>query len=129
MAKILIVDDDPVLSRLYRTILENAGHTVENASDGEEALQKAKDIKPSLILADIMMPRMDGLSFLKKVKALKDMKKTPVILMTNLKDEDNAKTAMDEGAFKIIWKNELKPDQVAGLINEALSLHSTPGVE
>jgi len=121
VAKILVIDDDVVLGRLYKSALENEGHEVDMAVDGEEGLQKVKEQKPSFILTDIMMPRMDGLTLLKKIKSQKDTKNTPVIVMTNLNDEENIKIAKKEGALSFILKNEQGPQEVVKLLKELLA--------
>ena len=125
MAKILVVDDDLILGRLYKSALENDGHEVVTAADGEEGLEKVKSFHPSFILSDIMMPRMDGLTFLKKLKDAKETKDIPVIVMTNLNDEENAKIAKKDGALKLVLKNEQGPQEVVKLIKEVLNSGTT----
>ena len=125
MAKILVVDDDLILGRLYKSALENDGHEVDTAADGEEGLEKVKSFHPSFILSDIMMPRMDGLTFLKKLKDAKETKDIPVIVMTNLNDEENAKIAKKDGALKLVLKNEQGPQEVVKLIKEVLNSGTT----
>ncbi|OGM18937.1 hypothetical protein A2685_01670 [Candidatus Woesebacteria bacterium RIFCSPHIGHO2_01_FULL_37_10] len=125
MAKILVVDDDLILGRLYKSALENDGHEVVTAADGEEGLEKVKSFHPSFILSDIMMPRMDGLTFLKKLKDAKETKDIPVIVMTNLNDEENAKIAEKDGALKLVLKNEQGPQEVVKLIKEVLNSGTT----
>ncbi len=125
MAKILVVDDDLILGRLYKSALENDGHEVDTAADGEEGLEKVKSFHPSFILSDIMMPRMDGLTFLKKLKDAKETKDIPVIVMTNLNDEENAKIAEKDGALKLVLKNEQGPQEVVKLIKEVLNSGTT----
>ena len=65
MAKILVVDDEPMLTEAYCTILEHAGHQTKPAYDGEQALTVAKQFKPDVILLDLLMPKKDGIGFLK----------------------------------------------------------------
>ena len=68
MAKILLVDDDPLLVRMYQKKLENDGYVVSTADDGDVALREVVSIKPDLILLDIMMPRVNGLQVLSRLK-------------------------------------------------------------
>ncbi|MDQ3239627.1 MAG: response regulator [bacterium] len=75
MAKILLVDDDPLLIRMYQTKLVGDGFIVETGCNGEEAIAKAETFKPDLILCDIMTPKMNGLDALKKLKELESTKK------------------------------------------------------
>ena len=66
MAKLLIVEDDVVIRRLYASALKAEGYEVETAGNGEEGLKKVKEFMPDLVLTDIMMPKMDGLELLKQ---------------------------------------------------------------
>jgi len=121
MAKVLVVDDDTVLTRLYKSFFEHEGLEVEIAGDGEEGFEKAKTFNPDLILSDIMMPRMDGLAFLGKLKEDKSLKKIPVIVMTNLDDEENVEKARKLGAIKHLKKGGQEPKAMAIFIKKLLS--------
>jgi len=80
--KILIVDDEEDLVELMKIKLESEGYTVEIALDGEQGWQKVVSKKPDIVLADVMMPRMDGFELCKKIKGDENYKKTMVILVT-----------------------------------------------
>ena len=82
MAKILLVDDDTLLVRMYQKKLQNDGFIVAIADDGVTALKKVPEFKPDLIVLDIMMPKMNGLQVLTKLKEQKTTEKIPVILLT-----------------------------------------------
>lgn len=84
MAKILLVEDDEILYRMYQTLLQNYGHQVSIGVNGEEGLKKALGEHPDLILLDIRMPKMDGMTMLKLLR--KDVwgANVPVIILTNL---------------------------------------------
>lgn len=69
----LIVEDDPSMLRLYKDTFELSGYKVEQAQDGEEGLIKAKQVKPAVILLDVMMPKLDGISVLKKLKVIHNL--------------------------------------------------------
>ena len=103
MAKILVIDDDVVLGRLYKSALENEGHEVDMAVDGEEGLQKVKEQKPSFILTDIMMPRMDGQEALKRIRTeehsrgILPAKEVPIVMTTVLEDPKNVIEAYFKG--------------------------------
>ncbi len=84
MAKILIIEDDSMMSRMYQNSFSIEGFVTEIAKDGEEGIVKAKDIKPSLILLDVMMPKMNGLEALDLLKADSSTKDIPVVMLTNL---------------------------------------------
>src|SRR5260221_7632427 len=112
MAKILIVEDDPLMIRLYQKVFKFEGYDVEVASNGEEGLEKVRSFVPTLILLDIMMPKMNGLQVLDKLKADDDTKKIPVVMLTNLAGSQDAETAIAKGAVKYIIKSELEPKDV-----------------
>lgn len=121
MAKILIVEDDPLMSRMYQKIFTFEGFEVELAGDGEEGFEKAKTIKPTMILLDVMMPKMNGLQVLEKLKLDPDVKSIPVVMLTNLAGQQDAETAMSKGAVKYIVKSEYEPKQVANMVKEILA--------
>lgn len=104
-AKILLVDDDPMIIRMYSRKLQHDGYIVNLAFNGEEGLQSAKEDKPELILLDIMMPKMNGIEALKKIKADPALKDIPVVILTNLGDRpEDVKKAKDLGAAEYIVK-------------------------
>jgi CheY-like chemotaxis protein len=80
--KVLIVDDDPLMHRLYRPHIERAGYQVFSAASGAEAIEIAKRECPQLIVMDIMMPQMDGLSAIREIKREEATKDIPVIVVT-----------------------------------------------
>lgn len=82
MKKILVVDDSLDILDIIRTLLESSEHEVITASDGEQGMEMAKSEKPDLIILDIMMPKMDGYTFIKTKKRDEDIKNIPVIILT-----------------------------------------------
>ncbi len=128
MAKILIVEDDPLMRRLYQKIFTFEKYEVETAENGEEGLEKVRKIKPTLVLLDVMMPKMNGLEVLEKLKADPDTKKIPVIMLTNLAGQSDAETAIAKGAVKYIVKSEYEPKQVANMVKEVLAGYTRDAV-
>lgn len=121
MVKILVIEDDPLMSRMYQKIFSFENYSVEVAHNGEDGLDKARTTKPTLILLDIMMPKMNGLQVLEKLKADADTKGIPVIMLTNLAGTHDAETALSKGAVKYIIKSEYEPKQVADMVKEILA--------
>lgn len=121
MAKVLIIEDDPLMSRMYQKIFTFEGYKVELAADGEEGLKKVKKDKPNLVLLDIMMPKLNGLQVLEKLKLDPDTKSIPIVMLTNLAGQQDAETAMSKGAVKYIIKSEYEPKQVANMVKEILA--------
>lgn len=121
MAKILIVEDDPLMSRMYQKIFTFENFEVEMAGDGQEGIDKARASKPTLILLDVMMPKMNGLQALEKLKADVETKSIPVVMLTNLAGQQDAEAALAKGAVKYIIKSEYEPKQVANMVKEILA--------
>lgn len=121
MAKILIVEDDVLISTMYKDILTFDKYDVVTAGDGQEGLEKAVTEKPTLILLDIMMPKMNGLEFLEKLKSNPETKEIPVIVMTNLSGDHDAQAALTKGAVKYIVKSKYTPKEVAKMVKEILA--------
>lgn len=121
MAKILIVEDDPLMCRMYQKIFNFENYEVDTAADGEEGLEKARTTNPTLILLDIMMPKMNGLQVLEKLKADPAISKIPVVMLTNLAGTQDAESALSKGAVKYIIKSEQEPKQVVDMVKEILS--------
>ncbi len=79
---IMLVDDNPDIITIVKTILEGKGYSVLSASSGPELLNLLKSQKPDLIILDIMMPEMDGLEVLTRLKGMADTTSIPIILLT-----------------------------------------------
>jgi len=96
--KILAVDDSRFLLKALTFVLEKAGYEVHTASDGEEALQKAREERPALILLDAVMPKKDGYAVCREVKGDPDLSETRVIMLTGKGKEVDRERALAEGA-------------------------------
>ena len=80
--KILVVDDEPTVLKVLRRRLESKDYEVITAQDGLEGLEKALEQRPDLVISDIMMPTMDGYTFIKKLKAKPEFSRIPIIILT-----------------------------------------------
>jgi len=92
MAKVLIVEDDVQVARMYSDKLEMAGHDIIVAVDGKEGLDKAVAEKPDVVLLDIFMPDTDGVAMLKNLRAHEAGKDVPVIILTNSFEPEGLET-------------------------------------
>ncbi|OGY18807.1 MAG: hypothetical protein A2900_01830 [Candidatus Chisholmbacteria bacterium RIFCSPLOWO2_01_FULL_50_28] len=128
MAKILIIEDDPLVSRMHQKIFAFEKFDVDTASNGEEGLEKAKSGNPSLILLDLMLPKMSGLEVLDQLKAEPKTKKIPVVILTNLSDQHETDLASAKGAVKIIHKSESDPKQIVEIIRKILQENGHSGI-
>lgn len=109
--KILLVEDEKDARDLYEEILSFAGYLVDTATDGEMGLEKAKQGGYALIILDLMMPKLDGISILKSLKK-KPPKTTngPIIVLTNLAHDPVLEEALSVGASECIIKTDINPD-------------------
>jgi DNA-binding response OmpR family regulator len=99
---ILVVDDDPKNLELLAVKLSQEGYRVITAQSGKDALEAIKLEKPGLVLLDIMMPKMNGIETLKRIKALEPS--IPVAMVTAVWDDDEARKAIEAGAYEYITK-------------------------
>jgi CheY-like chemotaxis protein len=129
MSKVLlIVEDDPLMLRMYQKIFTFEKYEVLTASNGEEGLDKIRSAKPTVVLLDVMMPKMNGLQVLEKVKADPETKDIPVVMLTNLAGEKDAEAALMKGAIKYIVKSEHDPKQIVAMVKEIIAAHSRDDV-
>lgn len=98
---ILVVDDEPQIVRLVRSYLEKAGFRVVTASDGEQAIYVARHEKPDLAVLDILMPRMDGLEFTRRIRREQDI---PIIMLTARAEETDRIVGLELGADDYVTK-------------------------
>ncbi len=111
---IMIVEDDSFVMDIYQTKLSLEGFEVISANNGMEALKKFEDLqcKPDLILLDILMPYVDGMEVLKKIKEQDRLKNIPVILLTNLSQKEEVAQGLELGASDYLIKSHFTPSEV-----------------
>lgn len=115
-ALILVVERNPVVQRLEKFFLEQAGYSVEFANDGQAALVRARELLPSILVTEIMVPKLDGLSLCRSLKSDPETQKIVVLMFSNLHAEDRAREA---GADAFLYKplnEQLLIETVQGLI-------------
>jgi DNA-binding response OmpR family regulator len=122
MTKIAIIEDDTVINQMYRMKFEAAGFDVVTASDGETGVAMAERFKPEIILLDLQMPHMNGAEALEIIRKSDWGKDVPVIILTNLGEEEAPKTLRQLGIHSYIVKADLTPSQVVGRVKDALGL-------
>jgi CheY-like chemotaxis protein len=119
--RILVVEDDLFLRELYIDILSAEGYKVESAQDGEEALQKLKIGGYDLVLLDIIMPKMDGLSVMKQIQNTPPQNPNKcVVFLTNLDKDEEIKTAMQLGNGYLI-KSQITPGSLVEEVKNYIS--------
>lgn len=118
MAKILIVEDDALIVKIYKTRLSADGYTVISAEDGEKGLATALAEKPDLILLDVMMPLLDGFSVLKSLRDAPELAHLPIIVYSNLAQEAEMAKAIELGATEFITKANISPTELVAKIRK-----------
>ncbi len=106
MKKILIVDDDQFFPKTLGSMLDPKKYEIVYAPDGEIGLEMLKTEKPDLVVLDLMMPKLDGASFLKKISENKEYPKTPVLVSSNLATTKKISDVMALGAVGYVIKSE-----------------------
>lgn len=120
MKKVLIVEDDSFLQGLEASKLEKSGFAIITASSGEEAMQKINEPNIDIILLDLILPNFDGFEILKKIRETENLKNTPVIVFSNLSDEESLKKSTDLGATDFMVKSNFTLDELIKKINSLL---------
>ena len=120
MAKVLIIEDDPLVARMYQTIFGFEAIDVTLAMNGVDGLTKVREIKPDLVLCDVMMPKMNGMEVLDAIKADESLKDIPVVMLTNLSGTQDAELALKKGAVAYLVKSQFKPKEVVEKTKEYL---------
>ena len=114
--KVLVVDDDAFLRDMYATKFKEVGHTVATAGNGSLALTMLKEDSFDVVLLDMVMPGMDGISFLTSAVASDGAKNTKFIVLSNQGEESDKKRATEAGAIGYIVKAESVPSDVVAKV-------------
>lgn len=122
MTKIAIIEDDPTINQMYRMKFEAAGFDVQLASDGERGVALVEVFKPDLILLDMQMPHKNGLQTLTEIRSAEWGKIIPVIILTNMGEEESPKQLRELGIESYIVKADLTPSQVVERVKDTLGL-------
>ncbi len=122
MSKVAIIEDDQVISQMYRMKFEAEGFEVGLAENGKTGLELIENSKPDIVLLDLQMPEMSGAEALAKMRAQPWGKHIPVIVLTNIGREEAPKEVRTLGVHSYIVKAEATPRQVVGRVKTALGL-------
>lgn len=122
MTKIAIIEDDVVISQMYRMKFEADGFEVQLANNGKRGVAMVEAFSPDLILMDLQMPEMGGAEALELIRASDWGKTIPVIILTNLGEEESPKQIRSLGIHSYIVKANLTPRQVVQRVKEALGI-------
>ncbi len=115
---VMIIEDELVLNEAYAQVLSSAGIALMRAYNGQEALDLLVEDSPDIILLDLRMPVMDGISFLKKLNPKVTMPDTKIIVFSNYDDQKEIDEAFSLGAMHYMLKAWATPDELIKLIRE-----------
>jgi len=118
---ILIIEDDKFLRELISRKLINESFKIEEAIDGEEGLKKLQEIKPDLILLDLILPGLDGFEVLERMKDNPGTSMIPVLILSNLGQKDEIERGLKLGAVDFLVKAHFTPEEIVDKVKEILS--------
>ncbi|HKX23998.1 MAG TPA: response regulator [Candidatus Saccharimonadales bacterium] len=121
MTKIAIIEDDAVISQMYRMKFEAEGYEVQMAGNGRIGVELVEKMRPDIILLDLRMPEMDGAEALTQIRKHDWGKDIPVLILTNVGEEEAPKELEDLNVLNYIVKADLTPRQVTEKVKEALA--------
>lgn len=116
--KVLIVEDDPSLSKMYATKFETDGFAVDVARDGAEGLAKTAEFSPDVILLDMMLPKYTGIEFMEQMQQHSNVKNTPIICLTNLTEKKESERASELGAKEYLAKAMHTPEEIVEIVRK-----------
>jgi two-component system chemotaxis response regulator CheY len=119
MASILAVDDSASMRQMVSFTLKGAGHVVVEAADGNEALTIAKENEFDLVITDVNMPNMDGITLIKELRALPGFRFTPLLMLTTESKAEKKQAGKEAGATGWIVK-PFNPDQLLATVSKVL---------
>jgi DNA-binding response OmpR family regulator len=120
--KVAIIEDDPVISQMYRMKFEAEGFEVQMASNGRLGVALVEKMHPDVMLLDLRMPEMTGAEALAEIRKHEWGKHIPVLILTNVGEEEAPKSLHNLNVHSYIVKADLTPSQVVGRVKEALGI-------
>jgi len=123
---ILIVEDDELITQMYMASLASAAFHVELQKDGQAGWEAMQKYVPDLIILDFMMPKLNGIEVLKKIRADERLKNVPVVIMSSLMADADKQRALDAGATAYWVKNEVNMVDFENRINGVIQTQTSP---
>ena len=121
--KVLIVEDDVMLNKIYQTKLGIVGYKVFAAYDGEEGIKKMEEAVPNIVLLDLMLPKKNGFEVLETVKQNIKLNHVPIVILSNLGQGDDIERGRALGADDFLVKSNVKLEMVLEKIEQVLQKH------
>jgi len=120
MPNILVIEDEKILAEMYKDKFEEGGFETDLAFSSEEALGYLKNNKPDLILLDILLPKENGISFLKKIKEMENISEVPIVAFSNYDEPRTKKEAFELGVKAYLIKTQYTPKELLAEIKKFL---------
>jgi len=118
--RILLIEDDPFLAEIYVTKFEEVGFEVYVLENGVLGVEKIGEEKPDIVLLDIVMPRIDGFELLRLIKEDPEIKNVPVVILSNLGEQENVEKGLELGAEAYLVKAHFTPTEVVARVKQIL---------
>ncbi len=118
---VLLIEDEFGFRRIYTSVFKYAGYDVLDAEDGEKGFQMVLKHRPSIVLLDLLLPKMNGLEVLKKIRATDELKKIPVIIFSVLGEEREVGMGLSMGANDYLIKGNSNPKEILDKVQDILS--------
>jgi CheY-like chemotaxis protein len=131
MANVLLIDDDSVILKLYSTKLTADGHTVQSATNGEDGLALLQRFKPDVIMVDLLMPKLNGFSFIETLNHNPITRQIPKIVFSSVANQEQINRLTGLGVTAFLNKIDTTPTQLVQIMNQVLTqarvTGTTPG--
>lgn len=121
MKKILIIEDDPIVSHIYRSRFEKDGFEVQISGDGQAGFYQLYEWKPDALLLDLMLPKLNGIDLLRKIRAVREFEKMPIVVFTNAYVANMIHESFSAGASAVYNKSVVTPRQIIDVFVTLLS--------
>ena len=118
--RILVVDDEPDITEMYQMLFEMHGYLVSTANNGVEALDRVTEAEPDLILSDCMMPKMDGIEFIRQARLIPELASIPIILMSGAPEQHDFSNCV----YTLFLQKPVLFDEVLQKIDKLLKEHT-----
>jgi DNA-binding response OmpR family regulator len=118
LKRIVIIEDNALAANIYQSTLSRQGFNVEVATDGERGLAAVVTQKPDLILLDLMLPKIDGVELLRRIRGTEHLAAVPIIVISNAFTPARLDSLREAGASKIVSKANMSPKQLLAMVQE-----------
>jgi CheY-like chemotaxis protein len=121
MKQIVIIEDNAIAASLYEAALKRDGFNVAIATDGEAGLATIAQVTPDLVVLDLMLPKVDGVTVLRRIRQLPGLSTLPVVVTSNAYTAARMEELMQAGATQIVTKAKVSPKGLVAIVRDALA--------